>query len=70
MKLWAIMLQNCPDTFISRCTTRRFLDTLEVLLTSSRTPHIVRARVLDVIAAAAYTQWIRCVRGVYFAIFN
>jgi hypothetical protein len=23
---------------------------------------------LDVIAAAGYTQWIRCVRGVYFAI--
>ncbi|KAJ7938286.1 hypothetical protein B0H13DRAFT_2301864 [Mycena leptocephala] len=34
----------------------QLLDTLEVLLASSRTPHIVRVRVLDVIAAAAYTS--------------
>ncbi|KAF9460486.1 hypothetical protein BDZ94DRAFT_1266034 [Collybia nuda] len=55
-RLWAIMLRNSSDTFISQSTSRKFLDTLEDLLNSSRTSPVVRERVLDVIAAAAYAS--------------
>ncbi|KAF7326913.1 hypothetical protein MVEN_02585200 [Mycena venus] len=51
---WAIMLRNSSDAFISQTKSRRFLDTLEDLLTSSRTSPVVRERVMDVLAAAAY----------------
>ncbi|KAJ7233193.1 hypothetical protein C8J57DRAFT_1480377, partial [Mycena rebaudengoi] len=53
-RLWAIMLRNSSDTFISQSTSRKFLDTLEDLLTSARTSPVVRERVMDVVAAAAY----------------
>lgn len=56
IKLWAIMLRNSSDTFISQSTSRKFLDTLEDLLNSSKTSPVVRERVLDVIAAAAYAS--------------
>ncbi|KAJ7673151.1 hypothetical protein DFH06DRAFT_1319349 [Mycena polygramma] len=55
-RLWAIMLRNSSDTFISQSTSRKFLDTLEDLLTSSRTSPVVRERVMDVLAAAAYAS--------------
>ncbi|KAF7326908.1 hypothetical protein MVEN_02584700 [Mycena venus] len=55
-RLWAIMLRNSSDTFISQSTSRKFLDTLEDLLTSSRTSSVVRERVMDVLAAAAYAS--------------
>ncbi|KAJ7468571.1 Adenylosuccinate synthetase-domain-containing protein [Mycena latifolia] len=54
--LWAIMLRNSSDIFISQSTSRKFLDTPEDLLTSSRTSPVVRERVMDVLAAAAYTS--------------
>ncbi|KAF7373433.1 Kinase-like protein [Mycena sanguinolenta] len=55
-QLWAIMLRNSTETFISQCTGRKFLDTLEDLLTSKRTSPVVRERVMDVLAAAAYAS--------------
>ncbi|KAJ7719631.1 hypothetical protein DFH07DRAFT_1009170 [Mycena maculata] len=55
-RLWAIMLRNSSDTFISQSTSSKFLDTLENLLTSSRTSPVVRERVMDVLAAAAYAS--------------
>ncbi|KAJ7656695.1 hypothetical protein B0H17DRAFT_359049 [Mycena rosella] len=57
-RLWAIMLRNSSDTvtFISQSTSRKFLDTLEDLLTSSGTSPVVRERVMDVLAAAAYAS--------------
>ncbi|KAJ7780338.1 hypothetical protein B0H14DRAFT_3586294, partial [Mycena olivaceomarginata] len=55
-RLWAIMLRNSSDIFISQSTSRKFLDTLEDLLTSSRTSPVVRERVMDVLAAAAYAS--------------
>ncbi|KAL0570080.1 hypothetical protein V5O48_011874 [Marasmius crinis-equi] len=55
-RLWAIMLRNSSDTFISQSTSRKFLDTLEDLLLSSRTNPVVMERVLDVLAAAAYAS--------------
>lgn len=50
------MLRNSSDSFISQCTSRKFLDNLEDLLTSSRTPPVVRERLMSVVAAAAYAS--------------
>lgn len=50
------MLRNSSDTFISQSTSRKFLDTLEDLLQSSRTSPVVRERLLEVVAAAAYAS--------------
>ncbi|KAJ7222469.1 hypothetical protein GGX14DRAFT_428833 [Mycena pura] len=50
------MLRNSSDTFISQSTSRKFLDTLEDLLSSTRTSPVVRERVMDVLAAAAYAS--------------
>ncbi|KAF7373380.1 hypothetical protein MSAN_00547600 [Mycena sanguinolenta] len=55
-RLWAIMLNNCSDVFVDRCTSRKFLDAVGNLLTSSDTSLIVRERVMEVLAAAAYAS--------------
>ncbi|KAJ8083217.1 hypothetical protein PM082_009089 [Marasmius tenuissimus] len=55
-RLWAIMLRNSTDTFIGQSTSRKFLETLEELLVSSRTNPVVKERVQDVLAAAAYAS--------------
>ncbi|KAK1224864.1 hypothetical protein PQX77_012214 [Marasmius sp. AFHP31] len=55
-RLWAIMLRNSTDAFICQSTGRKFLETLEELLLSSRTNPVVTKRVLDVLAAAAYAS--------------
>ncbi|KIK54609.1 hypothetical protein GYMLUDRAFT_48528 [Collybiopsis luxurians FD-317 M1] len=63
-RLWAIMLRNSSDIFIAQCTQRKFLETLEDLLTNTggafnpgkSTSPVVRERVMDVLAAAAYAS--------------
>ncbi|KAK1227557.1 hypothetical protein PQX77_009467 [Marasmius sp. AFHP31] len=55
-RLWAILLRNSTDTFINQSTSPRFLETLEELLSSSRTNPVVKKRVLGVLAAAAYAS--------------
>jgi len=50
------MLRNSSDMFISQSTSRKFLDTLEDLLSSSRTSPVVRERLLEIVAAAAYAS--------------
>ncbi|KAF5352923.1 hypothetical protein D9758_007866 [Tetrapyrgos nigripes] len=55
-RLWAIMLRNSSDTFIAQSTSRKFLDTLEDLIRNPATNPVVKERVLDVIAAAAYAS--------------
>ncbi|KAE9403811.1 hypothetical protein BT96DRAFT_917357 [Gymnopus androsaceus JB14] len=59
------MLRNSSDVFITQCTSRKFLDTLEDLLTNTGggpfssgkgTSPVVRERVMDVLAAAAYAS--------------
>ncbi|KAJ3783790.1 hypothetical protein GGU10DRAFT_359924 [Lentinula aff. detonsa] len=64
-RLWAIMLINSSDVFITQCTSRKFLDTLDDLLTNTGsgpfssgkgTLPVVRERVMDVLAAAAYAS--------------
>ncbi|KAF7759758.1 hypothetical protein Agabi119p4_11453 [Agaricus bisporus var. burnettii] len=53
-RLWAVMLHNCSDLFIFHSTSRKFLDTVHDLLTNPKTSPVVRERLLDVIAAAAF----------------
>ncbi|KAF8905168.1 hypothetical protein CPB85DRAFT_1315922 [Mucidula mucida] len=55
-RLWAIMLRNSTETFIGQSTSRKFLDTLEDILLSPRTSPVVRERIMDVVAAAAYAS--------------
>ena len=50
------MLRNSSDTFTQQCTTRKFLENLEDVLNSPRTSPVVRERLLDVLAAAAYER--------------
>ena len=55
-QVWAVMLRNSSEVFISQSTSRKFLDTVEELLTSPRTSPVVRERLLEVVAAAAYAS--------------
>jgi len=41
---------------VHQCAKSKFLDTLEDVLTSQRTSPVVRERLLDVLAAAAYAS--------------
>jgi len=50
------MLRNCTSTFITAASGRKFLDALEDVLASSSTSPVVKERLLDVLAAAAYTH--------------
>jgi hypothetical protein len=51
-----MMLRNSSDIFITHSTSKKFLNSIENLLSSSRTSPIVKERVLDVIAAGAYAS--------------
>ncbi|KAG9311025.1 hypothetical protein JVU11DRAFT_8922 [Chiua virens] len=53
-RLWAIMLRNASDVFIQQISQRKFIDILEDVLTSPRTSPVVRERLMEVLAAAAY----------------
>ncbi|KAF9446534.1 hypothetical protein P691DRAFT_803828 [Macrolepiota fuliginosa MF-IS2] len=55
-RLWAIMLRNSSNTFITQSTNRKFLETIEELLMHPKTSPVVRERLLDVVAAAAYAS--------------
>ena len=54
MQLWAIMLRNASDVFLTQISSRKFIDALEDVLTSSRTNQVVRERLMEVLAAAAF----------------
>jgi len=56
LQLWAIMLRNSSEIFVHQCMKNKFMDTLEDVLTSQRTSPVVRERLLDVLAAAAYAS--------------
>ncbi|KAG2361369.1 hypothetical protein BDR07DRAFT_1359012, partial [Suillus spraguei] len=53
-RLWAILLRNASDIFLTQINSRKFIDTLEEVLTSSRTNPVVRERLMEVLAAAAF----------------
>lgn len=50
------MLRNSSELFVHQCAKGKFLDTLEDVLNSQRTSPVVRERLLDVLAAAAYAS--------------
>jgi hypothetical protein len=50
------MLRNSHEIFGLQSMSRKFLDTLEEVITSSRTSPVVRERMLEFLAAAAYDQ--------------
>jgi hypothetical protein len=50
------MLRNSSELFVHQCAKNKFLDTLDDVLTSQRTSPVVRERLLDVLAAAAYAS--------------
>ncbi|KAG2152801.1 hypothetical protein DEU56DRAFT_907981 [Suillus clintonianus] len=52
--LWEIMLRNASDIFLTQISSRTFIDTLQGVLTSSRTSPVVRNRLMEVLAAAAF----------------
>jgi hypothetical protein len=56
VQLWAIMLRNSSELFVNQCMKSKFVDTLEDVITSQRTSPVVRERLLDVLAAAAYAS--------------
>ena len=56
MQLWAIMLGNSSELFVQQCVESEFMDTVEDVLHSWRTTPLVRERLLEVIAAAAYAS--------------
>ncbi|KAI0299014.1 hypothetical protein B0F90DRAFT_1810761 [Multifurca ochricompacta] len=55
-RLWAIMLRNSSELFVHQCMKSKFMDTLDDVLSSQRTSPVVRERLLDVLAAAAYAS--------------
>ncbi len=48
------MLMNCSEVFITQCSSRKFLETLEDVIHNARTSPVVRERLLEVLAGAAY----------------
>lgn len=48
------MLRNASDIFIHQISQRKFIEMLEDVLTSPRTSPVVRERLMEVLAAAAY----------------
>ncbi|KAG0707223.1 hypothetical protein DFH29DRAFT_1076483 [Suillus ampliporus] len=48
------MLRDASDIFLTQISSRKFIDTLEDVLTSSRTSPVVRERPMEVLAAAAF----------------
>jgi len=50
------MLRNCHEVFNLQSMSRKFLDTLEEVITSPRSSPVVRGRMLEFLAAAAYDQ--------------
>jgi hypothetical protein len=59
------MLRNSSETFISQSTSRKFLDTIEDILMSSRTSPVVRERLIDIVGAAAYASGSSRYRGIF-----
>jgi hypothetical protein len=50
------MLRNSSELFVYQCAKKKFLDVVEDVLTSQLTSPVVRERLLDVLAAAAYAS--------------
>ncbi|KZT53163.1 hypothetical protein CALCODRAFT_501374 [Calocera cornea HHB12733] len=54
-RLWAILLRNCGDPFVSLCASKKFMDAVEVVLTKENPHPVVNERLKHVLASAANT---------------
>ncbi|KZO97597.1 hypothetical protein CALVIDRAFT_597507 [Calocera viscosa TUFC12733] len=54
-RLWAILLRNCGEPFVSLCASKKFMDAVEVVLTKENPHPVVNERLKHVLASAAYT---------------
>jgi hypothetical protein len=50
------MLNNCNEYFALQCGSRKFLDAIEEVITSSQTSPVVRDRLLEVLAGATFAS--------------
>ncbi|KAL5479090.1 hypothetical protein ACEPAI_2378 [Sanghuangporus weigelae] len=53
VSLWAVMLQNASDFFITQTSSRKFLDVVEDVILHTRSL-VIRDRLIEVLGAAAY----------------
>ncbi|KAJ7572218.1 hypothetical protein C8J56DRAFT_54712 [Mycena floridula] len=54
-RLWAILiLRNRAEIIVSHSATKKFLDTIQALVTSPETQPVVRERLMDILSAASY----------------
>ncbi|KDQ17109.1 hypothetical protein BOTBODRAFT_53695 [Botryobasidium botryosum FD-172 SS1] len=53
-RLWAIMIRKCEEPFLKEINRSKFLDGLDEVLSSPNTQPVVRERLLDVLAGAAF----------------
>jgi hypothetical protein len=56
VQLWAIMIRNCNEVFMTQCSSKKFLETLEDVLQSPKTTPVVRERLIEVLAGATYSS--------------
>ncbi|EJU00250.1 hypothetical protein DACRYDRAFT_117303 [Dacryopinax primogenitus] len=54
-RLWAILLRNCGEPFVSLCASKKFMDAVEIILTKENPHPVVTERLKHVLASAAYT---------------
>ncbi|KAJ6587627.1 hypothetical protein DFH09DRAFT_976946 [Mycena vulgaris] len=55
-RLWAILLRNSSAAFITQSTAVDFLESVEAIITSKRTSHVLRQRVLRVLGDAVFSN--------------
>ncbi|KAG1736206.1 hypothetical protein EDB19DRAFT_1878625 [Suillus lakei] len=53
-RLWAIILRNASDVFLTQIDSRKFIDVLDDVITSPKTSPVVRDRLMEVLAGAVF----------------
>jgi uncharacterized linocin/CFP29 family protein len=54
MKLWAIILSNASDVFLTQIDSRKFINVLTDVITSPKSSPVVRDRLMEVLAGAVF----------------
>lgn len=53
-RLWAIILRNASDVFLTQMESRKFIDVLADVISGPKTSPVVRDRLLEVLAGAVF----------------
>ncbi|KAH7322188.1 hypothetical protein B0J17DRAFT_253317 [Rhizoctonia solani] len=53
-RLWAILMQDCPQFFVTHTTNRKFLGVIENIALSPATTSVVRDRLVEVVGTSVY----------------